>query len=70
MWLIFLAGSVTCDPAEQSWFIPDIVQVVSQLSLSSWYDAKLLLATFAWTGKVQDKSGQDLWNEAMNTYIF
>jgi hypothetical protein len=38
---------------------------VSQLSLSSWCDAKLLLETFAWAGRLQDKSGQELWDEAM-----
>jgi hypothetical protein len=65
LWLIFLAGSLVLDPTEKLWFVCSIVQAVSQLSLSNWCDAKLLLETFAWAGKVQDKSGRDLWDEAM-----
>jgi len=65
LWLIFLAGSLVLDPTEKLWFVCSIVQAVSQLLLSNWYDAKLLLETFAWVGKVQDKSGRDLWDEAM-----
>jgi len=67
LWLVFLAGSLVLDPTEKLWFVYSIVQTVSQLSLSNWCDAKLLLETFAWTGKVQDKSGRDLWDEAMRT---
>jgi hypothetical protein len=65
LWLIFLAGSLVLDPTEKLWFVCSIVQVVSQLSLSSWCDTKLLLETFAWAGRLQDKSGQELWDEAM-----
>lgn len=65
LWLLFLAGCLVLDPTEKSWFVCSLVQAVSQLSLSSWCDAKLLLETFAWAGKVQDRSGQDLWDEAM-----
>jgi hypothetical protein len=65
LWLIFLAGSIVLDPPEKLWFVCSIVQAVSQLSISSWCDAKLLLETFAWAGRLQDKSGQELWDEAM-----
>jgi len=65
LWLVFLAGCLVLDPTEKLWFVCSLVQAVSQLSLSNWCDAKLLLETFAWAGKVQDKSGQDLWDEAM-----
>jgi len=67
LWLVFLAGSLVLDPTERLWFVYSIVQTVSQLSLPNWWDAKSLLETFAWTGKVQDKSGRDLWDEAMRT---
>jgi hypothetical protein len=65
LWLIFLAGSLVLDPTEKSWFVCSIAQAASQLSLSSWCDVKLLLETFAWAGKGQDKHGRDLWDEAM-----
>lgn len=65
LWLIFLAGSLIRDPTEKLWLVCAIVQSYSQLSLSNWCDAKLLLESFAWVGKVQDNSGQDLWDEAM-----
>jgi hypothetical protein len=65
LWLTFLVGSLVLDPAEKLWFVCSIVQAVSLLSLSNWRDAKLVLETFAWAGKVQDKSGRDLWDEAM-----
>jgi hypothetical protein len=65
LWLLFLAGSFVLDPTEKLWFVSSIVQAVSQLSLSNWSDAKLFLEAFAWTGKVQDKSGRDLWDGAM-----
>lgn len=65
LWILFSAGSLVLDPAERSWFVYSVAQAVSQLSLSSWCDAKSLLETFAWTGKAQDKSGRDLWDEAM-----
>ncbi|KAK9427244.1 fungal-specific transcription factor domain-containing protein [Lipomyces doorenjongii] len=65
LWLIFLTGSLVLDPIEKLWFVCSIVEAVSQLSLPNWCDAKLLLETFAWAGKVQDKSGRDLWDEAM-----
>lgn len=65
LWLLFLAGSLVLDPSEKVWFVCSIVQTASHLSLSNWWDAKLLLETFAWTGTVQDKSGRDLWDEAM-----
>jgi hypothetical protein len=66
LWLTFLAGSVVHDPTEKLWFVSSIVQAASQLSLSNWCDVKLILETFAWAGKVQDKSGRDLWDGAMN----
>ena len=47
LWLIFLPGSLVLDPTEKFWFVYSIVQAVSQLSLSNWCDAKLLLETFA-----------------------
>ncbi|CZR67531.1 uncharacterized protein PAC_17430 [Phialocephala subalpina] len=65
LWLLVLAGSLVLDPNERLWFVCSIVEAVSQLSLSNWCDAKLLLETFAWTGKIQDKSSQDLWDETM-----
>lgn len=65
LWLVFLAGPLVLDPREKSWFVCSTIQAVPQLSLSDWYDAKLLLETFAWTGKVQDESGRDLWDRAM-----
>ena len=65
LWLIFLGESLVLDPTEKLWFVCSTVQAVSQLSLSSWCDAKSLLETFAWTGKMQDKSGRELWNEAV-----
>jgi hypothetical protein len=66
LWLTFLAGSVVHEPTEKVWFVSSIIQAASQLSLSNWYDVKLILETFAWAGKVQDKSGRDLWDGAMN----
>jgi hypothetical protein len=66
LWLTFLAGSVVNDPTEKLWFISSIIQAASQLSLPNWCDVKLILETFAWAGKVQDKSGGDLWDGAMN----
>ena len=65
LWLIFLAGPLVLDPLEKSWFVGSIAHAVSQLSLSDWCDVKSLLETFAWTGKVQDESGRDLWHRAM-----
>lgn len=65
LWLLFLADHLLLDPIEKLWFVCPIVQAISQLSLSNWCDVKLLLETFAWTGKVQDKSGRDLWDRAM-----
>lgn len=65
LWLLFLAGSLILDPNEKQWFVCSIIQGISELSISSWSDAKLLLETFAWTGKIQDKIGRDLWDEAM-----
>jgi hypothetical protein len=64
LWLLFLGGSVVLDLTEKLWFVCSIVQAVSQLSPSNWSDAELLLETFAWVGKVQDKSGQELWDAA------
>jgi hypothetical protein len=65
LWLLFLAGSLALEPTEKLWVVCYVAQTVSQLSLSNWSDAKSLLETFAWAGRIQDKSGQDLWNEAM-----
>lgn len=65
LWLLFLAGSLVLDPIERLWFVYSLVEAVSQLSLSNWWEAQLLLETFAWVAKVQDKSGRDLWDEAM-----
>ena len=70
LWLIFTAGSLVPDPTEKLWFVSSIVQAVPQLSLSTWCAAKSLLETFAWTGKIQDKSGRDLWDEAMRMQSF
>lgn len=69
LWLMFLAGSLALGPTEKSWFVCSIAQTAFQLSLSSWRDAKLLLETFAWTGKGQDGSGRELWEEAMGKPI-
>jgi hypothetical protein len=66
LWLTFLAASVVHDPTEKLWFVSSIVQKASQLSLSNWCGVKSILETFAWVGKVQDKSGRDLWDGAMN----
>lgn len=65
LWLVFLAGTLVLDPSGKAWFLGAVAQAASQLSLSDWCDTKLLLETFAWAGKIQDKSGQDLWDEAM-----
>lgn len=65
LWLIFLGGSLVLDPAEKLWFVCSAIQTLSQLSLSNWCDAKSLLESFAWTGKMQDKSGREFWNEAV-----
>lgn len=65
LWLIFLAASAVIDQTEKLWFVCAIAQAASHLSLSNWCDVKLLLETFAWAGKVQDKPGRDLWDEAM-----
>ena len=67
LWLIFLAGSLIPDPTDKVYFVSSIAETASQLSLSNWCEAKLLLGTFAWAGKVQDKSGRDLWDAAMST---
>jgi hypothetical protein len=65
LWVLFLAGSLVIDPMEKRWFVRSIIEVASQLSLSSWCDALGLLETFAWVKKVQDKSARDLWDETM-----
>ena len=65
LWLLFLVGSLVLHPTEKLWPICFIVEAISQLSLVNWCDAKLVLESFAWAGKIQDKSGRDLWDEAM-----
>ena len=57
LWLLFLAGSLVLDPTEKSWFVYSVVEAVSQLSLPSWGDARLLLETFAWAGKSPGQVG-------------
>jgi len=64
LWLLFIAGSVVLELDEKLWFVCSIAEAVSQFSLSNWSDAKLLLEAFAWVGKMQDKSGQELWDAA------
>jgi hypothetical protein len=65
LWLIFLAGSLVLDPIDRLWFIWSIGEAVSQLFLLNWDDARLFLETFAWAGKVQNRAGRDLWDEAI-----
>jgi hypothetical protein len=62
-WLLFLVSPLVLDATQRLWFLDSIVEVVRQLSLSSWSDAVSLLETFAWTRKVLGKSGQQLWDE-------
>jgi len=57
--------SIVLDPVEKSWFFDSIVRAISQLLVSSWCETKLLLESFTWTGKVQNKSGRDLWEDYM-----
>ena len=64
LWLLFLASPLVMDPVDKSWFVGATAEVISQLSVLTWHDSKWLLEGFAWAGKVQDKSGQDLWDEA------
>ena len=70
LWLLSLAGSLFLDPIQREWVVRSTAEAVSQLRLSSWYDAKALLESFAWAGKVQDKSGRDLWDEATRIQSF
>lgn len=65
LWLLFLAGCIVTDPVDKSWFLFSIGEAALQLSLTNWLDTKMLLETFAWNGKVQDRAGRDLWDEAM-----
>lgn len=65
LWLLFLAGSLVLDPVERSWFVCSLAEAASQLCLSNWCEARVLLEDFAWVAKIQDKSGRDMWGEAM-----
>jgi hypothetical protein len=67
LWLVFMAGALVSDLKERAWIGCWINLMASQLSLSSWSDTKAFLESFAWTGKVQDKSGRGLWDEAIVT---
>lgn len=67
LWLVFLAGSLVRDPSHNPRFVRITSHAVASLSpsLSRWEDAKSLLETFAWVGKLQDQAGRDLWDEAV-----
>lgn len=65
LWIIFLTGSLVLDPTEKPWLVRSIIEAVSQLSLPSWDDVKLLLKNFAWAETIQNISSRDLWNEAV-----
>jgi hypothetical protein len=66
LWVMFLVSSLLQTSPERSWFLHIIKESISHHSLRSWSDTKLLLESFAWSGKIQDRSGEELW-EATST---
>ena len=65
LWFIFLAGPLVLDSTERTLFLRFIAKAKSELALTSWEDARNVLMGFAWVGKIQDVSGQALWDEAV-----
>ncbi|KAI1376859.1 fungal-specific transcription factor domain-containing protein [Hypoxylon crocopeplum] len=65
LWVMFLASSLMLNPVDESWVLYSIAEEASHLSIRNWCDAKLLLETFAWAGKAQDRTGRDTWDAAV-----
>ena len=69
LWLVILAGSLALEPNDKVRLVRLTSHAVAalspSLSLSRWEDAKKLLETFAWVGKLQDQAGRKLWEEAV-----
>jgi hypothetical protein len=66
VWLLFLTSAISLDPFERLWIVESVATACSQLLLSKWDDVKSLLEKYGWVGRIQDKSGRDMWNEVID----
>ena len=65
LWVVFLAGPLVLDSSKRSLFVRFIARAREERALTSWEDGRDVLTTFAWVGKIQDASGQALWEESV-----
>ncbi|KAJ2982504.1 hypothetical protein NUW58_g6427 [Xylaria curta] len=63
LWVLFTGkASVFRDAEEDTWLVPQISQIASQLGLSTWEQVSRTLQKLPWVGIFSNDAARALWN--------
>jgi VIT1/CCC1 family predicted Fe2+/Mn2+ transporter len=64
-WVFFIAGAAI--PSESAWFVEQLRTLLAAQCITTWIDAKAILASFLWMSEGMDSAAIELWGQVVDS---